>query len=129
MTINAGRAVACSFLLLWGLSSLSPAYADKKPEKIGIIVGTVFAPDGSAIAGATVKVRRTDAKGPHLELTTTRMGEFDARVPPGDYSVTAEAEVVVSGADGKHHKKKLRIEKKVHVDELQQLDISLHLTE
>ena len=129
MTTNAGRAVACSFLLLWSLSSFSPAYADKKPEKIGIIVGTVFAPDGSTIAGATVKVRRTDAKGPHLELTTTRMGEFDARVPPGDYSVTAEAELMVPGPDGKRHKKKVHVEKKIHVDELEQLDISLHLTE
>ena len=133
MTTSLRRLAPVLSLLLLAAATCGPASADKKPEKhYGLIYGTVFGPDQHTFYGAKVKIQRADKKGEHWELYSDHQGEFAQRVPPGptDYVVTAEAEVEMKLPGEKHSKKaKLHGEAKVHIEQEERVDISVHLTE
>lgn len=97
--------------------------AKEKPDApYALLFGTVFDASNRAVYGATIKIRRADQKKPKWELISDHSGEFAQRVPAGqaDYIVTAELK------DGK---KRRTAEAKVHVENDERQDFSLHLTE
>lgn len=107
----------------------------QKAEKpYALIFGTAYGPDDRPFYGAKVTIHPLVKKHPSWQLISDHRGEFAQRIPPGpgDYLIHAEAEVSFQDPDGKPQKtknKKLRGETKVHVDNEERLDISLHLTE
>ena len=124
MTTNrCGLAVALALLLAGSLLSpaAAPAPTPRKEEKpYALIFCTVWAPDGRPAWGVKVKIRRSDQKKPKWEAVSDRRGELAVRVPAGaaDYILTADLDT-----------KGPRPEIKVHVDNDERVDISLHLTE
>lgn len=117
-----GRALLVAGALL-ALGSLLPAAAappGKDAAPYALIFGTVWAPDNRPAWGVKVKIRRTDHKKAKWEAVSDRRGEFAVRVPAGaaDYVITAELDT-----------KGPRPEIKVHVDNDERVDVSLHLTE
>jgi len=117
-----------SLLLLASLVApltLQPAAAPPPKESIkpyALIVGTVYTPDDRPVYGATVKIRRAEDKKARWELSSDHQGEFAQRLPAG------AADYVIS-ADFKAQKIHLKAEKKVHVENDERVDISLHLVE
>jgi hypothetical protein len=112
-----------------------PVAADKnqKEKPYALIFGTAYGPDDRPFYGATITVHSLTKKHPSWELVSDHRGEFAQRVPPGpgDYLIHGEAQYVL-GPDGKPQKskaKRLRGETKVHIDNDERVDISLHLTE
>ena len=93
-----------------------------------LIFGTVWDPDGHALFGVKVKIRRASDKEKKVrwELYSNHTGEFAQRVPPGpaDYVVWADLKGYQL-ADGR----RLRAgeEVKVHIDGDERSDIGLHL--
>ncbi|HEV2022616.1 MAG TPA: hypothetical protein VGQ94_08810 [Terriglobales bacterium] len=87
-----------------------------------LIFGTVFAPDNRPAYGVRVKIRRAAEKKARWELFSDRRGEFAQRLPVGsaDYVVWAD----VQGP-----KDRPRAEVKVHIENDERVDISLHLVE
>jgi len=111
--------VACLGLLL--TSALLFAESGKELRKdYALIFGTVFSADGHVVRGVRVKIRRADQKKAKWELLSNTMGEFAQRVPTGqaDYIVWAEV---------KTPKGSSRPETKVHIENDERVDISLHL--
>ncbi len=109
-------------LLLLALLAL-PAGAAEKPKKdFALIYTTVFGPDQMGRYGVQVKVRRADQKKPKWEGFTDHAGEVAFRVPtgPADYIVWAEI---------KKTKGQAPPETKVHVDNDERVNATLHLTE
>ena len=110
-------------LLLAAAASLClPAAASPKEEKAyALIFGTVWAPNNRPAYGVKVKIRRADQNKAKWELYSDHNGEFAQRVPAGaaDYVVWAD----IKTKDGK------KPETKVHVENDERVDISLHLTE
>lgn len=97
-----------------------------KPKPYALIFGTVWGPDGHALYGVKVKIRRADEKKARWELQSNHTGEFAQRVPvgPDDYIVWAD----VKGyklADGRHLQAGPEV--KVHIDHDERSDIGLHL--
>lgn len=116
---------AALFLLASVLLALPAGAArpDKKPlAPYALIFGTVWSPQNLPAAGVKVKIRRATDKKAKWELISDRRGEFAQRVPAGaaDY---------VIWADVKTPKGQPRPEAKVHVDNEERVDVSLHLTE
>ncbi len=97
---------------------------EQTPKKRGpdyaLIFVTVFGPDGRTRYGVPLKVRRVDKKKPTWEGYSDHAGEFAARVPVGaaDYLVWA---------DIKLPKGQPRPEGKVHIENDERADISLHV--
>ena len=94
--------------------------AEKPAEKpYALIFGTVYGPDYHTVYGVRVKIRRADHKKAQWEHYSDHQGEFAQRVPAGeaDYIVWAEPE-------GKHAPV---VEVKVHVQNDERVDTSLHL--
>ena len=94
--------------------------AEKPAEKpYALIFGTVYGPDYHPVYGMRVKIRRADHKKAQWEHYSDHQGEFAQRVPAGeaDYIVWAEPE-------GKHAPV---VEVKVHVQNDERVDMSLHL--
>ncbi len=123
-----GRALV-ALLLALALTSCLPAAAqepsqDAAPKKRGpdyaLIFVTVFGPDGLTRYGVPLKIRRADQKKASWEGYSDHAGEFAARVPvgPGDYVVWA---------DVKMPKGQPKPEAKVHVEQDERADVSLHL--
>jgi hypothetical protein len=122
-------------LALFALSTLAqPAAADKKEKPYALIFGTAYGPDDRPFYGAKITIHPVTKKRPSWGLLSDHRGEFAQRIPPGpgDYLVQGEAEYLPAGPDGKPQKtkpKRLKGETKVHVDNEERVDISLHLTE
>ncbi len=105
--------------------ALRPAAAlpPKAPIKpYALVFGTVYTPDNRPAYGATVKIRRAEDKKARWQLTSDHQGEFAQRLPAG------AADYVIS-ADFKTQKVHLTAEKKVHIENDERVDISLHLVE
>lgn len=117
------RAILAAFALLFASAALHPAVAagKKREEKpYALIAGTVWAPDSRPAWGVKVKIRRSDQKKARWEAVSDRRGEFAVRVPAGaaDYILTADLKT-----------KGPKPETKVHVENDERVDVSLHLTE
>ncbi|SRR5579859_6398367 len=132
------NAAACSAIcVLMALLPTCVAVSKDKPKKekpYALIFGTAYGPNDRPLYGVNVTIRPQTKKHPNWDLISDHRGEFAARVPPGpgDYLVRGEAEYAPVGDDGKPQvSKKMRLkgETRVHVDNEERRDISLHLTE
>lgn len=108
-----------------------------KPQKekpYALIFGTAFGPNDRPLYGVKITIRPQKKKHPSWDLISDHRGEFAQRVPPGpgDYVIHGEAEYAPMSEDGKPQlSKKMRLkgDTKVHVENEERLDISVHLTE
>ena len=104
--------------------SLQPAAAtprDDPHKPYALLAGTVWAPDDRPAYGVKVKIRRAQDKKARWELYSDHHGEFAQRLPAGS------ADYVV-WADVKGPKDRPQPEAKVHIENDERVDISLHLT-
>jgi hypothetical protein len=130
-------AVLCIAVLALSTSQPLALASSEKPKAgkpFALIFGTAFGPDDRPLYGVKVTIHPIDKKHPSWELMSDHRGEFAQRVPAGtrDYLVEGEITYAPVGPDGKPQKskaKRLKAEKKVHVDNEERLDIGLHLTE
>ena len=92
----------------------------KRGPDYALIFVTVFGPDGRTRYGVPVKIRRADQKKASWQGYSDHAGEFAARVPAGaaDYVVWA---------DIKTPKGQPKPESKVHIEQDERADTSLHL--
>ena len=112
-----------ALLVLFALSTSAMVNAEKKlsrKEPYALVAGTVFGPNERPIPGVKVKIRRGAEKKP-TELVSDARGEFAHRFPAGaaDY---------VIWADLKDKQAAQKTEVKVHVDNDERQDVTLHLT-
>lgn len=119
--------VACIALclLFWsgGLSAATAASGKDKPKSdYALIFGTVWGPDDRPAYGVPVKIRLATDKPKKVrwELMSDHSGEFAQRVPTG------QADYIV-WADIKTKKGQPKPETRVHIDNNERADISLHL--
>ena len=93
---------------------------EESRKEYALIFGTVYAPDNRPAYGVKVKIRRAAEKKARWERYSDHRGEFAQRLPVGsaDYVVWAE----VQGP-----KDQPRLEVKVHIENDERVDISLHL--
>jgi hypothetical protein len=115
-------------------AALANSEKQKAAKPFALIFGTAFGPDDRPLYGVKVTIHPIDKKHPSWELMSDHRGEFAQRVPAGtrDYLVVGEITYAPAGPDGQPQKskaKRLKAEKKVHVDNEERLDIGLHLTE
>ncbi len=122
MATTRSRLAAASLLLLIVSFSLAAFAGDDAQQNHALIYGTVYGPDNRPVYGVKVKIRPADKKKAKWELMSDHRGEFAQRVPPGpaDYIVWA---------DVKTKKGEKPPETKVHIDNVERVDMSLHLTE
>jgi len=129
-----------AYLAICVLLALLPsgvAASKEKPKKekpYALIFGTAYGPNDRPLYGVKITIRPQTKKHPSWDLISDHRGEFAQRVPAGtnDYLVHGEAEYAPVGDDGKPQlSKKVRLkgETRVHVDNEERRDISLHLTE
>ena len=115
-----------AFLLLLALGlfvTISASQQRKDAAKpYALIFGTVYGPDDRPISGITVKIRRAGDKKPKWERRSDNHGEFAQRVPTGqaDYIIWAQL---------KSSQVSQNTEVKVHVDNDERRDVTLHLKE
>lgn len=130
--------VAClAMCVLLALLPSGVAAGKEKPKKerpYALIFGTAYGPNDRPLYGVKITIRQQTKKHPSWEQMSDHRGEFAQRVPAGtnDYVVRGEAEYALVGDDGKPQlSKKVRLkgETRVHVDNEERRDISLHLTE
>ena len=97
-----------------GKSQAKPDYA--------LISGTVWTADDRPAYGVPVKIRRADDKPKKVrwELMSDHSGEFAQRVPPG------QADYII-WADIKTKKGQPKPETRVHIENDERIDTSLHL--
>src|ERR1041385_2199631 len=132
---NTAACLAMGVLLALLPSSLAASKEKPKKEKpYALIFGTAYGPNDRPLYGVKVTIRPEKKKHPSWDLMSDQRGGFAQRVPAGanDYLVRGEAEYAPLGDDGKPQlSKKLRLkgETRVHVDNEERRDISLHLTE
>jgi hypothetical protein len=95
---------------------------EKKPAPYALIFGTVYGLDDRPRQGVVVKIRRASDKKPKWEHLSDSHGEFAQRVPAGaaEYIVWAEL---------KNRQAAQKTEVKVHIDNDERRDISVHLAE
>ena len=114
------------------VSLLTPASAQgnrrEKPKPYALIYGTVWDPDGHALYGVKVKIRRATDKDKKVrwELYSNHKGEFAQRLPAGkaDYIVWADVKDYKLPS-GKRVKPGPEVT--VHIDDDERSDIGLHL--
>jgi hypothetical protein len=113
--------------------SLSYSAAQKESSKrhYGLISGTAYGPDDRPIYGVKITIHPDGKKHPSWDLVSDRRGEFAQRVPPGpaDYIVDGQVELapIENEVPKLHKKKKLKDQVKVHIDNEEIQDISLHM--
>jgi len=114
MTTRKNSLVLLALLLLL-LPAAHAADSDAK-KPYALIFGTVYGPDNRPAYGVKVKIRRADQKKAKWELMSDHSGEFAQRLPAGtaDYVITT---------DEKHPAPEV----KVHIENDERQDISLHL--
>ena len=130
-------AACLAMCVLLALFSTSVSAAKDKPKKekpYALIFGTAYGPNDRPLYGVKITIRPEKKKHPSWELMSDHRGEFAQRVPAGtnDYLVQGEAEYAPVGDDGKPQlSKKMRLKgrTRVHVDNEERRDISVHLTE
>ena len=108
------------------LAGKSPAPNNNKHEKpYALIFGTVWGPDDRAAYGIRIMIRRESDKKARWELLSNHSGEFAQRVPAGkqDYVVWANLKGVSLEAGKSLHAEVV----KVHVENDERVDVSLHL--
>jgi hypothetical protein len=122
-----GQVILCVVFALFTQSlftqSLIAAAGDKKigpKQPYALIFGTVFGPDARPVPGVKVKILRAAEKKP-VEVVSDARGEFAHRFPAGaaDYTIWA---------DLKDKQAAQKTEVKVHVDNDERQDVTLHLT-
>src|SRR5215467_8489757 len=134
-TITAAAvALACLLLPVASFAGSQDAKNDdKKKDSYGLIFGTAYGPDDRPLYGVRVIIHPAGKKHPSWQLMSDHRGEFAQRVPPGpgDYEVTGAIDLipVEDGKPQKSKRKHLKGEAKVHVDDQERRDFSLHLTE
>ena len=117
-----------ALLLVSALAGLLPAEPAAAPPRedpkkpYALIFGTVYAPDDRPAYGVKLKIRRAAEKKARWELYSDRRGEFAQRLPAG------RADYVV-WADLKGKKDRPPAEVKVHIENDERVDITLHLVE
>ena len=132
---NTAACLAISvFLALFSSSVAASTDKPKKEKPYALIFGTAYGPNDRPIYGVKITIRPEKKKHPSWELMSDHRGEFAQRVPAGtnDYLIHGEAEYAPVGDDGKPQlSKKVRLkgETRVHVDNEERRDISVHLTE
>ena len=119
---------AALLLLVLGIASVqtssitSPTLDTKSDAKkpYALLYGTVYDKNDRPVYGVKVSIRRATGKRAKWELYSDHVGEFAQRVPAGkaDYIVTAEV---------KTPKGQPKPEVRVHVDNEERRDFSLHL--
>jgi hypothetical protein len=130
-------AACLAICVLLALLLTSVAASKDKPKKekpYALIFGTAYGPDDRPLYGVKITIRLQKRKHPSWELMSDHRGEFAQRVPAGtnDYMIHGEAEYAPVGDDGKPQlSKKVRLkgETRVHIDNEERRDISVHLTE
>jgi hypothetical protein len=130
-------AACVAIFVLATLTQPAMAASKEKPKKekpYALIFGTAYGPNDRPLYGAKITIRSQKKKHPSWDLISDHRGEFAQRVPAGtnDYLVRGEAEYAPVGEDGKPQlSKKVRLkgETRVHVDNEERRDISVHLTE
>lgn len=102
--------------------SPAPSPAVKEDAAYALIFGTVWTADNQPAYGVKVKIRRADQGKGKWEAVSDHRGEFAVRVPAGaaDYVLQADVKTKAKGP---------KPEAKVHVDNDERVDVSLHLTE
>jgi len=113
-------ALLCSVLLA-PLAARPAAPPREDPHKpYALLFGTVYGADDRPAYGIKVKIRRAAEKKARWELLSDHRGEFAQRLPAGaaDYVVWA---------DVKGPKDQPKPEAKVHIENDERVDISLHL--
>jgi hypothetical protein len=101
----------------------------KEPKPEGLIFGTAFGPDDLPLYGVKSHIQPVGKKHPDWDVVSDHHGEFAQRVPPGDYEITGQAEIVPL-TDGKpqlSRKKGVKVKRTVHVENNVEQDISLRL--
>ena len=123
MTDRRARLLALAFLLgatwLWPAAPRAAAKGDEKAY--ALIFGTVWTADSHPAYGVRVKVRRAGQNRAKWEAVSDHHGEFAIRVPAGAADYVLQADVKASKGSPKP-------EAKVHVDNDERVDVSLHLT-
>lgn len=124
----------CVFLALLPSGVATSKEKPKKEKPYALIFGTAYGPNDRPLYGVKVTIRPEKKKHPSWDLMSDHRGEFAQRVPAGtnDYVVRGEAEYALVGDEGKPQlSKKVRLkgEIRVHIDNEERRDISLHLTE
>jgi hypothetical protein len=134
---NRRRAACLAILIVFAFAHPPAAASKDKPQKekpYALIFGTAFGPNDHPLYGVKITIRPQKKKHSSWDLISDHRGEFAQRVPPGpgDYVIHGEAEYAPAGEDGKPQlSKKMRLkgDTKVHVENEERLDISVHLTE
>jgi hypothetical protein len=128
-TVITSRRALLGALLLAGALLCLPAPSAAKPpapqpakeeKPYALIFGTVWTADNHAAYGVRVRIRRADQEKPKWEAVSDHNGEFAQRVPAGNADYILQADVKTKGK---------KPETKVHVDNDERVDVSLHLTE
>jgi len=124
----------CVFLALFSPCIAASKDKPQKEKPYALIFGTAYGPNDRPLYGVKITIRSQKKKHPSWDLMSDHRGEFAQRVPAGtnDYLVRGEAEYAPVGKDGKPQlSKKVRLkgETRVHVDDEERRDISVHLTE
>jgi hypothetical protein len=121
-----GRTFVLTLALLAATVALlpaSPARAARPDEKpYALIFGTVWTADSHPAYGIKVKLRRAGENKAKWDAVSDHHGEFAIRVPAGAGDYVLQADVKTAGKGPKP-------EAKVHVDNDERVDVSLHLTE
>ena len=116
-------AVALVFTVLV-LSLFTPGSSQppQAAKDYALIFGTVWNAKNEPVYGIPIKIRRANEKKARWEQMSDHQGEFAQRVPVG-------AQDYIVWADIKAGKGKAKPETKVHIDNNERVDISLHLME
>jgi len=113
------------------LLSYAAAQKNDSNRHYGLISGTAYGPDDRPLYGVTITIHPDGKKHPNWDLVSDHRGEFAQRVPPGpgDYVVDGQVELapIENGAPRLQKKKKLKDQVKVHIDNEEIRDISLHM--
>ena len=106
------------------LSMVIPGYtaSPQTRKDYALIFGTVWNTKNEPAYGIPIRIRRANEKKARWDLLSDHRGEFAQRVPTG-------AQDYIIWADIKVGKGKAKPETKVHIDNDERVDVSLHLTE
>jgi len=130
--IRPGRLLSCLLLVLFlppflGLSSVALGQDNGSGKKnptmdYALIFGTVWDANDRPVYGVTVKIRRSGDKPNKVrwELMSDHSGEFAQRVPTG------QADYII-WADIKTKKGQPKPEARVHIEDNERVDTSIHL--
>jgi hypothetical protein len=127
--------VFLSYLLLVLVSVSLISSAESRPDKHGdsyaLIFGTVWGPDNRPAYGVKVAIRRAADKKARWHLISDHSGEFAQRVPAGkaDYVVWADSVPWKRPKSSKSQDLTSTSAVKIHIENDERADISLHLTE